>query len=156
MAFVFENIPKEDIPFFKSLGIKNWTGNYPKIVIPGQTTWCVDREKKAFYMYLGGGRAEDPYISTLWWDGLEIRIEFNTDPDIKQPQNELIARWIYKLLIPQKALDMQNTIANMVLEALMTIQKHDEASLGKKFNNEYIINGNTIIKNRYKTEARHD
>ena len=120
MAFVLEKIPKEDVPFFNSLGIKNWTGNHPKIIIPGRTTWCIDREKKAFLMSLGGGREDEPYISVFWWEGLEIRIEEKLD-----------TKKTIRLLTPKKAYGKKNEIAQLVLEALMVIQEQDEISLGK-------------------------
>ena len=120
MAFVLEKIPKEDVPFFNSLGIKNWTGNHPKIIIPGRTTWCIDREKKAFLMSLGGGREDEPYISVFWWEGLQIRIEEKLD--IKKT---------IRLLTPKKAYGKKNEIVQLVLEALMVIQEQDEISLGK-------------------------
>lgn len=46
MAFVFERLTEDDVSFFNALGIKDWTGNHQKIVIPERTTWCIDREKK--------------------------------------------------------------------------------------------------------------
>lgn len=143
MAFIFEKIMEKDVPFFNSLGIKNWTGNHPKVIIPGRTTWCIDREKKAFLMGLGGGHADEPLISVFWWDGLEIRIEENSD--MKKTKNGKFIRRTLKILTPKKAYDKQNEIAQLVLEALMVIQEHDEISLGKKINNEYIINEDTII-----------
>ena len=40
MAFVFEKVMEKDVPFFNSLGIKNWTGNHPKVIIlKGDYTW---------------------------------------------------------------------------------------------------------------------
>ena len=143
MAFVFEKVLEKDVPFFNSLGIKNWTGNHPKEIIPGRTTWCVDREKKAFLMGLGGGRADEPHISVFWWDGFEIRIEENSTTE-KSKNGKLVSR-ILRMLIPKKAYDKRNEIAQLILEALMVIQDHDEISLDRKINNEYIIDEDTII-----------
>ena len=130
MAFVFEKIPKEDVPFFNSLVIKDWTGNHPKIIIPGRTAWCIDREKKAFLMSLGGGREDEPYISVFWWNGLEIRIEEKLDIK-KTKDGKTIRKTLCKLLTPKKACGKKNEIAQLVLEALIVIQKQDEISLGK-------------------------
>lgn len=143
MAFVFEKVLEKDVPFFNSLGIKNWTGNHQKEIILGRTTWCIDREKKAFLMGLGGGRADEPHISVFWWDGSEIRIEENSIT--KKSKNGKSVSRIFRMLIPQKSYDKRNEIAQLILEALMVIQEHDEISLGSKINNEYIIDEDTII-----------
>jgi hypothetical protein len=142
MAFVLEKILKEDVPFFNSLGIKNWTGDHPKIIIPGRTTWCIDREKKAFLMCLGGGRDDEPYISVFWWDGLEIRIEEKSD-EKKTPDGKSIRR-IFKLSTAKESYNKQNEITQLIIEALTAIQEQDEISLGKKINNEYVVSDNTI------------
>ena len=129
MAFMIEKIMEKDVPFFNALGIKDWTGNHPKIIIPGRTTWCIDREKNAFFMRLGGGRADEPYISVFWWDGLQIRME--EELGVNKTTDGKIIRTTLKLLTPPKAYDKKNEIAQFVLEALMAIQEQDDISLGK-------------------------
>ncbi len=145
MAFVVEKIPKEDVPFFNALGIKGWTGNHPKIVIPGQTAWCIDRDKNAFLMPLGGGRADEPYISVFWWDGLEIRIEEHTDEIITADESR-VGRTSFKLSAAEETYHKQNEIAQLIIEALKAMQEQDEISLGKKINYEYAVSDNTITK----------
>ena len=127
MAFVFEKVMEKDIPFFNALSIKDWTGNHQKIVIPERTTWCIDREKKAFFMRLGGGREYEPFISVFWWDGLEIRIEEeNTTLDASKK--------VYKILTPQKDDFKENEIMQLIIEALEVRRNHNNTVTNKTVN----------------------
>lgn len=147
MAFVIERLTEDDVSFFNSLGIKDWTGRHQKIVIPERSTWCIDKEKNSFFMKLGGGREYEPYISVFWCNGFEIRIE-EENTTLDAPKK------VYKILSPLKKCSNKNEIMQLILEALKT-WRNEALETRKNLNNvvtnktvKYIIEDDIIIEYR--------
>lgn len=115
MAFIYEIIPEKDIDFFKSLGIRDWSGTSTKHLSPGETRWCIDRERNVFLITLGGGCYDGrPYYHALWWDGSEIRI--SEDLEIVKNEDGAFVRKLIDIVAPQKAYDKKDEMCKLIVE----------------------------------------
>lgn len=97
-----------------SLNIKDWTGRQIEKFSSGDN-WCIDREKNAFLMYMGGGRADEPYIWTFWWDGHEVRIEVSSG--YAKPIDGKPVQEITEIIIPIKAFERKDEILKLIYKA---------------------------------------
>lgn len=70
-------------------------------------------------MYMGGGRADEPYIWTFWWDGYEVRIEVYNGPSNKYTNSihGKKIRIVERIIIPQNGFDKKDEILKLILEA---------------------------------------
>ncbi|MBQ7756935.1 MAG: hypothetical protein IJX42_03105 [Oscillospiraceae bacterium] len=144
MAFVCEKIPSEDLEYVRSLGIKNWSGNHLHEILEGYSGWCIDRNRQAFLIGLGGGYKDMPYFWAFLYKGLECRIE--KEKEIKQTiEGKIIVR-ISRVIIPYDLSTQKDEILEMILEAFAGVKNHDEISLGRKINMDTVIDEKTIIK----------
>lgn len=144
MAFVCEKIPSEDLEYVRSLGIKNWSGNHLHEILEGYSGWCIDRNRQAFLIGLGGGYKDMPYFWAFLYKGLECRIEKEKEI-IKTTEGKKIMR-ISRVIIPCDLSAQKDDILKMILEAFEAMIKYDERSLGRKINMDTVIDEKTIIK----------
>jgi len=118
MAFVYEVIPEKDKKYLKSLGIKSWSGAQLHPFSKGEK-WCIDRERNAFSIALGGGREDAPLVWSFWWNNQEFRIELyeKTTGDIK---NGYQINWnITRIHFPIENFDKQFELLKLIEESFL-------------------------------------
>jgi len=117
MAFVFENIPDKDLEVLKSLKIKDWSGAQLHPFRTGEK-WCVDRERNAFSIALGGGREDMPLYWSFWWNNQETRIEvIRRSGGGNIETGWYIKREIVRIPVPQNLFDKRDELMKMIEEA---------------------------------------
>ena len=80
MAFVRKDVKGKDKDFFNSFGII-----YENNLVEADrfTMWTVDRERKIYFIYLGGGALEHPNAYALIWKNRKVIITVEVRPSKK-------------------------------------------------------------------------
>lgn len=116
MPFVFAKVSDDDREFFESLDLKNCWGNAP-FPLTKDTKWCIDRERNACLVRIGGGYQDMPNFHDFWWNGNTIRLEV-ISTSTGNYEDGLDITWnIVKLPIPETIWDKQNQILEMLYDA---------------------------------------
>ncbi|MCH5206628.1 MAG: hypothetical protein J1F09_06710 [Oscillospiraceae bacterium] len=117
MAFVFEKVPKEDWEFFKSMGLKDYTGKEP-LYLSERTAWCADRERNAYLVEIGGRFSDEyPFYCDFWWNGTTIRLDVGKH-SIGDFDTGFVFEWIINALpIPRNMQKHKDEIVNMIIDA---------------------------------------
>lgn len=121
MAFVWERVSDEEKDFYNSLGIRDWSGKRTRSFIPKYTDWCIDRERNAILIELGGGRDSDPIFWAFLCNNSEIRIE--TASKLTKTANNKMLREITKIVMSKNSFKQKDEMISLILEAFSALSE---------------------------------
>ena len=116
MGFVFEKVPENDMEFLKSMRLKDcWGINL--LNVDEDTEWCVDRERNAYLIGIGGGYREMPHYYDFCWSGQVIRIEAECRGIGNYGVGVGIVWYIHRIPMSKECWQYKDEILKMITEA---------------------------------------
>lgn len=121
MSFVFEKVPEKDHDFFKSMGLKNCWGN-KLLDVSSDTMWCVDRERHAYLVEIGGGYHDMPYFYDFWLNGHILRLEAARGGSGNSDIGVNIIWFVSRIPVPESIWESRKDLVIMIKEAFSVNQ----------------------------------
>ena len=123
MAFVYEEVGKENEALWNEIGWRDW-GNELEEFYEG-TKWIVDKERGVYMLPIGSFRFETPFYFDLAYKKVIVRMERGFDKRDTEVDGQIFFR-LDRILIPKTVWKYRDDICECIKESFI--------AYGKRFN----------------------